>query len=332
MINSKLPVSTALCTIIIPIYNEEETLPTLKERLLDVVSTIDMQFEIILVDDGSRDLSATMIKEIVAVDGRFKSILLSRNFGHQIAITAGLDYAQGSCAVIMDADLQDPPEAIKDMVKLWRQGFDVVYGVRRTRAGETLFKKVTAKIFYRLIKKLVTFDIPTDAGDFRLLDRKVIDAFTRLREKNRYVRGLFSWIGFRHTPLLYDRAARFAGETKYPFSKMFKLAIDGVLSFSNQPLRFALKLGSIMAISSLVGGFVALVLKISGGFVVRGWTSSIMFMAFTSGIQLTVLGVIGEYIARINDEVKGRPLYFVREEIGNFSDGSVRKKVGPPKE
>ncbi len=308
-----------LCTLIIPIYNEEETLPTLKERLLDAIAKIDIQFEIILVDDGSRDRSAEQIREIIKSDVRFKSIFLSRNFGHQIAITAGLDYAMGNCAVIMDADLQDPPEVIADMVKLWREGFDVVYGVRRSRAGESLFKKITAKIFYRLLKKLVTFEIPSDAGDFRLLDRKVIDSFTRLREKNRYVRGLFSWVGFRHTPLLYDRAARFAGETKYPFSKMLKLALDGVISFSNQPLRFALKLGLIMAFSSLLGGFIAAVMKISGGFVVRGWTSSIMFMAFTSGIQLIVLGVIGEYIARINDEVKGRPLYFVREELGNFT-------------
>lgn len=303
-------------SVIIPVFNEEETLPTLQERLVSNLGRVSQPWEVVLVDDGSKDRSLEMMRDIHNKDGRFKIVSFSRNFGHQVAISAGLDFCSGRFAIIMDADLQDPPEVIPEMIKKWNEGYHIVYGVRRKRQGETIFKKITATMYYRLLQKLVTFDLPIDAGDFRLVDRKAIDAIKTLRERNRYVRGLFSWIGFKHCGVLYDRSERFAGETKYPLSKMLKLALDGVISFSNLPLRLVMRIGFTMAFASMVGGIAALMLKVFGGYVVRGWTSMVLFLSFTSGIQFMVLGVIGEYIARISDEVKQRPLYVINEKLG----------------
>jgi dolichol-phosphate mannosyltransferase len=241
---------------------------------------------------------------------------LSRNFGHQIAITAGLDFAAGNAVVVMDADLQDPPEVILELARRWREGFDVVYAVRRTRAGEKRFKRKTATAFYRLLRKLSDVDIPADVGDFRLVDRKALEAYKTMREEDRFVRGMFSWIGFKQGGVLYDRDERYAGETKYPLRKMLQFAVDGIVSFSNAPLRAALTLGFIVSVASFVYGFVAITLKLVGAFTVPGWTSVIFVTSFLGGVQLMVLGVIGEYVGKAYKEAKKRPLYLISGSVG----------------
>jgi len=303
-------------SFVVPIYEEEETLPRLCERLRGVLEQLDGTAEVILVDDGSRDSSFALMAEIAARDPRFKVLQLSRNFGHQIAITAGLDHASGEAIVVMDADLQDPPEVVLAMAQRWRDGFEVVYAVREHRAGESRFKLLTAAFFYRVLRKLTRIDIPSDVGDFRLVDRKALDAYRAMRENNRFVRGMFSWIGFRQTGVSYARAARFAGRTKYPFRKMIKFAVDGIVSFSNAPLRLALNFGFVVSIASFIGGITALLLKITDVFVIPGWASLVFVTSFLGGVQLVVLGVIGEYVARIYDETKNRPLYIVSTSIG----------------
>jgi polyisoprenyl-phosphate glycosyltransferase len=249
-------------------------------------------------------------------DPRFKVLQLSRNFGHQVAITAGLDVAAGRAVIVMDADLQDPPEAVLAMAERWREGFDVVYGVRRERRGETRFKRVTAALFYRLLQRLADVEIPADAGDFRLLDRKALDAYLAMREHDRYVRGMVSWVGFNQIGVAYNRDERRAGTTKYPFRKMIKFAADGIVSFSNAPLRLALGLGFVVSVTSFVYGFVAILLKVTGAFTVPGWTSIVLVTSFLGGVQLIVLGVIGEYVGRTYVETKRRPLYIVNREAG----------------
>jgi dolichol-phosphate mannosyltransferase len=276
---------------------------------------------VILVDDGSSDASWDLVSEITAADLRYKAIGFSRNFGHQMAITAGMDYAQGDAVIVMDADLQDPPEVVLEMAARWRDGFDVVYAVREARPGETRFKAYTAAAFYRVFRRLADVDIPVDAGDFRLVDRRALEAFKVMRENNRYVRGMFSWIGFRQVGVRYSRAERHAGSTKYPLRKMLSFAADGIVGFSKVPLRLALQAGFVVSIGAFVFGIAALVSKLAGFYHVSGLASLAVVTAFLGGMQLIVLGVMGEYIARIHEEVKDRPLYVVRETIG-FSEAA----------
>lgn len=303
-------------SIVIPVYNEEDTLLELHKRISCIMETLDGVTEVILVDDGSNDGSYSIMLEINQQDPRFKLVHLSRNFGHQNAITAGMDFSSGQAIIIMDADLQDPPEVILKMVEQWHNGYEVIYAIREERDGESSFKKVTATLFYRFLKKMTDLDIPVDAGDFRLVDRKAMEAFKTLRENNRYVRGLFSWVGFKQTGVLYKRSKRFAGATKYPFRNMLKLATNAVIGFSDVPLRISLNLGFIVSFFSFTAGLLAVVLKISGLYMVSGWTSLIVAISFLGGVQMMLIGMIGQYIGRIYEEVKQRPLYIVRKEHG----------------
>jgi glycosyltransferase involved in cell wall biosynthesis len=303
-------------SFIVPVYNEQETLPTLYERLLPVLERLDGSAEVIFVDDGSEDDSFDRMIEIGLQDPRFKVLQLSRNFGHQTAITAGLDFAAGNAVVVMDADLQDPPEIVLTMAQRWREGFDIVYAVRNERPGENRFKRFTAARFYRLLRRVTDVEIPADVGDFRLVDRKALEAYKTMRENDRFVRGMFSWVGFKQIGVTYDRDERFAGETKYPLRKMMNFAVDGIVSFSNAPLRLALALGFTVSIISFLYGVVAIVLKLSGAFTVPGWTSIIFVASFLGGVQLIVLGVVGEYVGRIYVETKRRPLYIVNRSAG----------------
>jgi dolichol-phosphate mannosyltransferase len=303
-------------SIVVPIYNEEDTVPELVRRLRAVLEQLDGPAEVILVDDGSSDRSHELMLAARETDPRLKVLRLSRNFGHQIAITAGMDLAAGNAVIIMDADLQDPPEVVLEMTARWREGFDVIYGVREERPGDSPFKRATAAAFYRLFRRMSETDVPLDAGDFRLVDRRALEAFKAMRETNRYVRGMFGWIGFRQVGVRFQRAERFAGDTKYPLTKMLKFATDGIVSFSTAPLRFALKLGFLVAMLSFLFGIIALVSKLAGLYSIPGLASIAVLVSFLGGIQLLVLGLMGEYIARIHDEVKGRPLYLVREAHG----------------
>jgi len=303
-------------SIVLPVYDEEELLPQLYERLTWLLERLDGDAEVILVDDGSRDDSFTLMVDMNRRDPRFKLLQLSRNFGHQVAITAGLDFAAGRAVIVMDSDLQDPPETVLAMAERWREGFDVVYGIRRERHGETRFKRTTASVFYRLLQRLADVELPADAGDFRLLDRKALDAYLAMREHDRYVRGMVSWVGFNQIGVAYSRDERRAGTTKYPLRKMLKFAADGIVSFSNAPLRLALALGFIVSVSSFIYGFVAILLKVTGAFTVPGWTSIIFVTSFLGGVQLIVLGVVGEYVGRTYLETKRRPLYVVNRSAG----------------
>ncbi len=308
-------------SIVIPIYNEEESFPALVKRLREVMDQLDGPAEVVLVDDGSRDRSYELMAAVNREDPRFKVLQLSRNFGHQIAITAGMDVAAGQAVIVMDADLQDPPEVILQMAARWQEGYEVVYAVREHREGETLFKRRTATIFYGIQRRLAEIDQPVEVGDFRLVDRKALDAFLQMRERNRYVRGMFSWVGFRQTAVPYTRASRAAGESKYPFRKMVGLALDGFVGFSTAPLRFALSLGLVMAAVSVAYGIVLIALKLAGLSFQPGYASLLVAITFLSGVQLTVIGMVGQYVARIYDEARARPLYLVREARGFTSGG-----------
>jgi len=310
-------------SIVVPIYNEEETLPELTRRLGELLDQLDGPAEVIYVDDGSTDRSYEVMQEAHRSDPRFKLIRFSRNFGHEMATTAGLDAATGAAAVLMDADLQDPPEVVLELAKRWREGYDIVYAVRAERPGETRLKKVTSKAYNRVLRRMTDFEMPLNTGDFRLVDRRALDAFRAMREQNRYVRGMFGWIGYRQVGVPFQRDERFAGETKYPFGKMLGLAVDGIVSFSGYPLRFALNLGFIVAGFSFVLGIAFVVMKFAGFWEVPGLASIAVFVAFLGGIQLFLLGIVGEYIARIHDEVKRRPLYLVTETQGLEPRGPV---------
>jgi polyisoprenyl-phosphate glycosyltransferase len=319
-----LDMAEPVYSLVIPIYNEEESLWELFKRLSALMSRLDGEAEVVLVDDGSRDKSHEIMSEMHERDPRFKIARLSKNFGHQIAITAGMDLASGQAVVIMDADLQDPPEVVLEMAQCWREGYEVVYGVRDERLGETWLKRITATAFYRLLRKFTDLDIPLDVGDFRLVDRKALDAFRAMREHNRYVRGMFSWVGFRQRGVKYVRSERFAGSTKYPMKKMLKLAADGVVSFSVVPLRLALHAGLLIALISFVGGTTALVLKVCGYHsLIPGWASLVAAVSFLGGVQLMLMGVLGEYVGRIYDEVRQRPLYIVRDWSESDQSGST---------
>lgn len=300
-------------SIVIPVYNEELVVKETYKRLKNVMDQTDGAYELLFVNDGSRDRTLDILKEIALKDVTVKYLGFSRNFGHQIAVTAGMDYAQGDAIVIIDADLQDPPELILDMIRKWQEGFDVVYAKRTKRKGETFFKKQTARLFYRVLRASTDIDIPLDTGDFRLIDRRVCDQLSSMKERNRFVRGLVSWVGFKQTAIEYERDERFAGETKYPLKKMLKFSMDGITSFSYKPLKIASLLGMLLSIFSIGWILVVLYLKLFTDSTITGWSSLIMTTLFFNGIILMMLGIIGEYIGRIYDEVKNRPLYIVQE-------------------
>ena len=306
-------------SIVVPVYNEEHALPELGERLVAVMDRLDAPSEVILVDDGSEDRSLAEIRALSTRDPRFRGVELSRNFGHQVAITAGIDLAVGDAVVVMDADLQHPPEVIEELVERWREGYEVVYAVRADRAGEPRLKRTTARLFYRALGRLADIDVPADAGDFRLADKRALDAFRSLRETNRYVRGMFSWIGFRQTGVPYRYEERVGGESKYTTKRMTQLAGNALTSFSSAPLRFALHLGFVVASLSILAAVAAVIANLAGAFTVPGWTSLVFVTSFLGGVQLFILGVVGVYLSRVFEEVKGRPLYIVRELYG-FDD------------
>lgn len=300
-------------SIIAPIYNELKNIPELYPRVRDVMDQTSETWELILVDDGSTDGSTDLIRELASKDERVRPVIFARNFGHQIAVTAGLDYSRGDAVVIIDADLQDPPEAILALIEKWSEGYQVVYAVRSEREGETWFKRVTASLFYRMIFRITDVNIPLDTGDFRLMDRSVVDVMNQMREKHRFLRGMSSWVGFKQIGVEYKRKARFAGETKYPFKKMFKLALNAITSFSYFPLQLATYLGFIAAGLSVLAIPIVAILRLTTGTALLGQATTLIIVLFLGGVQLISLGIIGEYIGRIYDEAKGRPLYVVAE-------------------
>jgi dolichol-phosphate mannosyltransferase len=304
-------------SIIAPIFNEFENLPVLHQRITQVMSQTGEDWELVLVDDGSRDGSTERIREMAANDAHIRPVIFARNFGHQIAVTAGLDYARGQTVTIIDADLQDPPEVILDLIAKWQEGYEVVYATRTGREGETWFKLFTAKLFYRIIYRITDVSIPQDTGDFRLLDRKVVEVLKQMRERHRFLRGMSVWVGFKQTGVSYQRAKRHAGETKYPLKKMVRFASDAITGFSYFPLQVAMYLGFLAAGMAAVMIPVAIILRLSGVHALEGQATTLLAVLFLGGVQLICLGILGEYIGRIYDEVKGRPLYIVREAPEN---------------
>jgi dolichol-phosphate mannosyltransferase len=298
-------------SIVVPVFNEEEGIIESYKRLKKVLDSLQESYELLFVNDGSRDKTAAIINELCEMDKKLKFINFSRNFGHQIAITAGMDFSEGDAIVVIDADLQDPPEVIPKMIEKWKEGYEVVYGKRLERQGETFFKKFTAKLFYRFLKTMTDVEIPVDTGDFRLIDRKVCDALKQVNERNRYVRGLISWLGFKQTGVEFSRDKRFAGETKYPLKKMFKFAFDAITSFSYKPLKLASYAGMILSLFSFAYLIVVIYLRLFTDITYPGWASTLAVNLFFNGIILIILGIIGEYVGRIYDEAKGRPLYII---------------------
>jgi dolichol-phosphate mannosyltransferase len=307
-------VAPPVFSVVAPVYNEEETLPHFYRRVVDVMEGLGEPFELVLVNDGSRDGSYRVMRELHARDPRVRAVDFSRNFGHQVAISAGLDHARGAAVIILDSDLQDPPEVIPELVARWRNGAEVVYAQRRRRPGETRFKLLTAAAFYRLIARITAMDIPRDTGDFRLLDRRVVDTLVTMREHHRFMRGLSVWVGFRQEAVLYDRQERFAGVTKYPLARMVRFALDAITGFSYVPLQLASTLGFLLAGLSLLGILLAAVLRLAG-VAIQGQATTLVVVLLLGGIQLIFLGIIGEYLGRIYDEVRARPLYIVREVL-----------------
>jgi glycosyltransferase involved in cell wall biosynthesis len=302
-------------SVVAPVFNEQELLPEFCQRAIAALEQLGEPFELVLINDGSRDRSPQIMRELHERDPRVKIINFSRNFGHQLAITAGIDYARGQAVVVIDSDLQDPPEVIPELIEAWKQGNQVVFAVRTEREGETAFKKATASLFYRIIRNITNVDIPVDTGDFRLMDRKVVDALKQMREQKRFMRGLSVWVGFRQTGVGYKREARKAGETKYPLRKMLKFAMDGITAFSYMPLQLATYIGFLIAVLGVVGIIAVILLRILGA-ELAGQATTLVAVLFMGGVQLVFLGVIGEYLGRIYDEVKRRPLYIVAEELG----------------
>lgn len=306
-------------SVVVPVFNEEEVIEQTHARLTDVMDATGEPYEIIYIDDGSKDRTVSLIEAWTTDNDTIKLVSFSRNFGHQTAITCGMDLASGDAIVIIDADLQDPPEVIPDMLAKWREGFEVVYGKRASREGETAFKKISARAFYRFLHSMSDVDIPTDVGDFRLIDKKVRDVLLRIPEHNRYVRGLIAWLGFRQTDVMFERQARAAGVTKYPLKKMLKLAGDGITSFSYKPLRIATTIGIALSIFSFLFFIFVFVSRLFNLQVMEpGFATLMCVMLFFFGIVLIMLGIIGEYIGRIFEEVKGRPLYIIDKQYGTF--------------
>jgi dolichol-phosphate mannosyltransferase len=302
-------------SIIVPIYNELQNLPELYRRICEVMEPIGEAWELVLVDDGSTDGSTDLMRHLAEQDHRIRPVIFARNFGHQIAVTAGLDYSKGQAMIIIDADLQDPPEVILELIQKWKEGYEVVYAVRAEREGEGWFKLLTASLFYRMIYRITDVDIPLDAGDFRLMDRKVVNVMNTMREKHRFLRGMSAWVGFKQIGVPYRRAARFAGSTKYPFRKMLRLAINAITSFSYFPLQMATYLGFFSAGVSLVAIPIVILERLAGQQAFLGQATTLIAVLFLGGVQLISLGILGEYIGRLYDEAKGRPLYIVREII-----------------
>jgi polyisoprenyl-phosphate glycosyltransferase len=301
-------------SIVAPIYNEIDNLPELYRRVKEVMDASNETWELILVDDGSTDGSTDKIRELAQQDKKARPVIFARNFGHQVAITAGWDYARGDAIVIIDADLQDPPEVILELAKKWKEGYEVVYAVRSEREGETWFKKVTASLFYRIIYRITDVKIPVDTGDFRLMDRKVVNVLKQMKERHRFPRGMSAWVGFKQIGVTYKRAARIAGVTKYPFNKMLRLALNAITSFSYFPLQVATFFGFISAGVAIFAIPLVIVLRIAGSHFFEGQTTTLISVLFLGGVQLISLGILGEYIGRLYDEAKGRPLYIVRDE------------------
>ena len=304
-------------SVIVPFLNEEENLPILYDRLVKAMTSQPESLEIIFIDDGSTDGSARWVAAKSREDARVKLLRLSRNFGHQIAITAGMDFADGDAVAIIDADLQDPPETIPDLLVKWREGNDVVYAVRASREGETWLKKFLASTFYRVFHRMANVNVPMDAGDFRLVDRKVIEALREVRELHRFMRGLTCWVGFTQCAVHYERAARHAGHTKYPVWKSLRLAWDAITSFSGAPLRLMMGMGMLVSAGGLLMALRLIVTKVLGvAETVPGWTSQTSIVLLLGGMQLVCLGLLGQYVSRVFEESKKRPLYFLREKVG----------------
>jgi dolichol-phosphate mannosyltransferase len=316
-----------ILSVVIPVFNEEETIPELDRRLRGFLADLGVTWEVVFVDDGSHDASAKMLQALAEQESRYKLISFSRNFGHQIAITAGMDRAEGESVVVMDADLQDPPEVVRAMLNKWREGFDIVYAVRERRLGETWFKRITALLFYRLFRAMLGFEVVLDAGDFRLMSRQVILTLRSLRERHRFIRGLVGWVGFRQASVGYTRQERFAGVTKYPLRKMLAFAFDGITSFSTFPLRMATWLGALAGLMAMGLGAWAFWVKVHGVTAVPGWTTIMILVAFGSSVQLLVIGILGAYVGRIYEEVQRRPLYAVAREMNFNSSANTEPSV-----
>lgn len=307
---------SAYLSVVVPCYNDEGGLPELYSRLKPVLENLSARWEIVLVNDGSGDDTWGSIRALHQRDKRVKGINLSRNFGHQVAVSAGLQAADGDAVTVMDSDLQDPPEVIPELVKRWKEGFDIVYAVHQEREGDSYFKSFSSKLFYWLLNKFSSTHIPEQAGDFRLMSRQVVESLDRIEERHRYIRGLTVWMGYRQTSVPYNRAEGVRGGSGYTLRKLLKLAFDAIASFSIVPLRLAFFLGLFLFVASIFGGAVLVGMKIFYGIPYRGWTSIFVSVIFLSGIQLLLLGVVGEYVGRIYEEVKKRPLYFVRDSLG----------------
>lgn len=316
-------------SLVIPLYNEEAALPVLLHRLDRLLERLDAPAEVILVDDGSQDTCGIVAAGRAKDDPRYRYIALSRNFGHQIAITAGMDAASGDAVIVMDADLQDPPEVALELAAKWREGYEIVYAQRLSREGESRFKLWSASLFYRLLRRLTAVDIPRDVGDFRLVDRKALDTFKAMPERDRFVRGMFGWMGFRQAAVPFHRASRAAGTTKYGLAKMLRLAFDGIVGFSDLPLRLALWIGSLVSAAAILYGAYVLVLAASGAGLVSGWASTIVVVSLLAGMNLLMTGVVGLYVGRIHAEVKGRPLYVVARAVG-FDRGAAAPGLRQP--
>ena len=311
-------------SVVAPVYNEIGCVEEFCNQVAKVMNGLNASWELVLVDDGSTDGSTDFIRTLADRDKHIRPVIFARNFGHQIAVTAGLDYARGDAVIVIDADLQDPPEVIPELIEKWKEGYEVVYAVRRTREGESWFKKTTASLFYRVIYRITDVKIPLDTGDFRLIDRKVVNVIGQMRERHRFLRGMAAWVGFRQIGHEYDRKERFAGKTKYPFSKMFKLALNAVTSFSYFPLQVATVLGFISAGISILAIPVVIILRLSHGAALLGQATTLIMVLLLGGIQLITLGILGEYVGRIYDEAKGRPLYIVSQAPDNKKESGER--------
>ncbi len=302
-------------SVIAPVFNEHECLPEFYKRVKTVMDSTKSSWELLLVDDGSSDGSTGIILGLAEKDNRVRPLIFARNFGHQIAVTAGMDHALGEAVIVIDADLQDPPEVMLELISKWKEGYQVAYAVRRKRAGESWFKLTTASFFYRLIYRITDVKIPLDTGDFRLLDRQVVDAMGSMRERHRFLRGMAAWVGFRQTGVLYDRQERFAGHTKYPLRKMLLLAVNAITGFSYFPLQLATYFGFIAAGISIIAIPVVAILRLTSSEAFLGQATTLVAVLFLGGVQLICVGILGEYIGRIYDEVKGRPLYILNKNI-----------------
>ena len=300
-------------SLVIPVFNEGATLPELRGRLSDILPLVGGETEVILVNDGSRDATPELVSGICREDARFRGIHFSRNFGHQAAVAAGLRYSRGRAVVVMDADLQDPPQLVLSLLEKWREGYEVVYARHTRREREGWLKRLFAFGYYRVLQRVAQHDVPSDTGDFCLMDRRVVDLLNTMPERNRYIRGLRAWVGFRQTAVDFERPGRFAGEPKYTFRKSLSLAVNGIISLSKAPLRIATWFGLIVSLTSFVLAVAFVIQKLTVGFEIRGWASTVVIILFLGGVQLLTIGIIGEYISRIYDEVKQRPLFVVRE-------------------